>query len=107
MKGKVYMNQKIICVRLMDYNQSDVLSFVLDENKPEEYIVNLNDADSQQALKHVFSKLLNMLIETDIELSLEIDDDYTKGLYKDVCSEYIVELNKELQEVKKILNESI
>ena len=99
------MNQKTICVRLKTVDQSDVLTFDLDEENPEKYVVNLNDANSQNSLKQVFVKLLNILIDSDIELSLEIDENYKKGLYKDVCIEYINELNKELEDVKKILEE--
>lgn len=101
MKGKVYMNPKIIKVALTVISDVDVLIFRLDEENPEGYIVDLNSSSSQSSLKHIFSKLLNILIDEDVKLELEIDKDYKKGLYKDVCMEYIADLNQELTQVKE------
>ena len=44
-----------------------------------------------------------MLFDNDIKLQLEIADGYSKGLYKDVCEEYISELQKEISDVKEQL----
>lgn len=94
------MNQKIIKVALTVMSDADVLVFNLDEENPNEYIVNLNSPSGQGEIKHVFSKLLNILVDEDVNLELEIDKDYKKGLYKDVCAEYIADLNHELSQVK-------
>lgn len=78
----------------------DVLIFGLDEEQPEAYVVNLNSATSQNELKEVFSKLLELLLTEDILLQLSVAPGYSKGLYKDVCKEYIEDLNRELVQVK-------
>ena len=92
-----------IKVTLTVIEDSDVLVFYLDEEKPNEYVVNLNNANNQQDIKRVFVKLLEMLFDNDIKLQLEIAEGYSKGLYKEVCTEYINELQKELLDTKENL----
>ena len=52
----------------------------------------------------MFSKLLQLLLEENITLKLIIAEGYGKGLYKDVCKEYIDDLNRELAQVKESMN---
>ena len=110
MKGKVYMKRvenKIVKVVLTVMGETDVLVFLLDENDSEKYVIDLNDSSCQIKIKDVFSKLLEELIEFDINLDLEIQEGYSKGLYKDVCKEYIAELNKELVQVKNSIKKEL
>ena len=81
----------------------DVLIFNLDDNSPEKYYINLNNHDSQTQIKEVFAKLLEMLLESDLSLELRIAEGYSKGLYKDVCKEYISDLNKEIAQTKELI----
>lgn len=101
------MNQKAIEVKLTVLSDIDVLIFDLDEAQPDAYIVNLNSANSQKELKNVFSKLLQMLLVEDIILKYTIAPEYSKGLYKDVCQEYIEDLNRELLQVKQSISKEI
>ena len=94
------MNQKTIEVKLTVLSDVDVLVFCLDEAQPEAFVVNLNSSNSQKELKNVFSQLLQMLLIDDISLKYTIAPGYSKGLYKDVCKEYIDDLNRELSQVK-------
>lgn len=94
------MSQKVIEVTLTVLSDVDVLIFGLDEEHSEAYVVNLNSSNSQNELKNVFSRLLQMLLCEDIALKYIIAPGYNKGLYKDVCKEYIDDLNKELLQVK-------
>ncbi len=110
MKGRVFMKQaenKKITVKLTVCGETDVLIFLLDETNPEKYIINLNDSSSQLQIKEVFSKLLEELLLFDIDLVLEIQEDYSKGLYKDVFMEYISELNKELKQTKSMMKKEL
>ena len=110
MKGRVYMKQaenKKITVKLTVCGETDVLIFLLDEANPEKYIINLNDSSSQLQIKEVFSKLLEELLLFDIDLVLEIQEGYSKGLYKDVFTEYISELNKELKQTKGMIKKEL
>ena len=99
-------NKKIKVV-LTVQGETDVLIFLLDENDPEKYIINMNDSSCQIQIKEVFSKLLEELLKSDVDLHLEIQEGYSKGLYKDVCKEYIAELNKELVQVKNSINKEL
>lgn len=94
------VESNIIEVRLTVLDNMDVLVFMLDLENPKKYVINLNDQNSQAQIKEVFAKLLEMLLKMDLALELKIEDGYSKGLYKDVCSEYISELNKEIAQTK-------
>lgn len=101
------MNQKIINVKLTVIGDADVLVFALDDENQDKYIVNLNSSASQGSLKEIFSELLNILLTEDIKLELEIEKDYNKGLYKDVCTEYISDLNQEILRVKEMMKQDL
>lgn len=101
------MSQRTIDVTLTVSADVDVLVFSLDDEYPDAYTLNLNSATSQNELKVVFSKLLQLLMEEDIILQLVIADGYGKGLYKDVCKEYIDDLNRELVQVKESVKKEI
>lgn len=110
MKGRVYMKQvenKQIKVILTVQGETDVLVFLLDDESPEKYTINLNDSSSQLQIKEVFSKLLEELLSFDIDLVLEIQEGYSKGLYKDVFTEYISELNKELKRTRSLMKKEL
>lgn len=101
------MSQRVIDVKLTVMSETDVLIFGLDAEKPEAYTVNLNSAASQNELKEVFSKLLELMLAEEIQLQLSIESGYSKGLYKDVCKEYIEDLNRELLQVKANLKKEL
>ncbi len=107
MKGKIFMNQKQIEVLLTVVGESDVLNFILDQEKPDEYVVNLNSDTSQSELKKVFSKLLELIIENDVKLVLKIAEGYSKVLYMDVCTVYIDDLNREISNVAESVRKEV
>ena len=107
MKGKIFMNQKQIEVLLTVVGESDVLNFILDQEKPDEYVVNLNSDTSQSELKKVFSKLLELIIENDVKLVLKIAEGYSKVLYMDVCTVYIDDLNREISSVAESVRKEV
>lgn len=99
MKGKTSMSQEIIKVKLLEMEGVDTLTFEIPKIK-DGISVNLNSNEGQNELKRVFENLLVMINTKDIELKLEIDENYKKGLYKEVCTEYIEDLNKEIKSVR-------
>lgn len=101
------MNQKQIEVLLAVVGESDVLNFILDQEKPDEYVVNLNSDTSQSELKKVFSKLLELIIENDVKLVLKIAEGYSKVLYMDVCTVYIDDLNREISSVAESVRKDV
>ena len=101
------MNQKQIEVLLTVVGESDVLNFRLVQEKPDEYVVNLNSDTSQSELKKVFSKLLELIIENDVKLVLKIAEGYSKVLYMDVCTVYIDDLNREISSVAESVRKDV
>lgn len=98
MRGRIFMNQIMLDVKLFASGKDDdILSFDFENN---ECRVNLNSDSCQSELKKVFSELVMLLLHNDITLNLKIEKGYNRGLYKDVCSEYIKDLQRELEEVK-------
>ena len=97
MNEKTSTNQEIVKVTLYDNNGVDTLLFEMSE---EGINVNLNETSGQKDLKKVFEMILKRLSSKDLELKLTIDEQYKKGLYKEVCEEYISDLNKEIQAVR-------
>ena len=98
------MNPRIIDVQLTVSADVDILIFALDDEQPNDYTVSLSNSTSQNDLKKVFSKLLQILMEEDITLRLSIAEGYGKILQKEVCQAYIDDLNRELMQVKEIMN---
>ena len=92
MKGRTSMNQIILNIKLYAENEGDdILSFLFEDGEGKVY---LNSDSCQEQMKDVFSRLIK------VSLKLIIADDYARGLYKDVCKEYVQELQKELDGVK-------
>ncbi|MBU3093824.1 hypothetical protein KPL35_17470 [Clostridium sp. CF011] len=87
------LETKIIEVEL---KENDILAFFIKTN---EYQVNLKSEDSQNELKTIFSALLEEMIANPIKLNFKTANGYNKGLYIDVCTEYVKELNREINEV--------
>lgn len=89
------MNQRIINVILVENETgNDVLRFIL----PDEMVleINLNTETCQTQIKTVFESILRISIDEDVHLVFRADDSYTKQLYIDVCSEYIKEIQNEI-----------
>ena len=80
-----------------DSKDNDVLAFLFEDKT---LIVNLNIDSCQAELKEVFSELIVLSLNKDVILNLIIEEGYERGLYKDVCTEYISDLQRELDNVK-------
>ena len=99
------MNQEIIEVLLTSEDaDTDALIFKIDVNQ---LVVNLNSPDCQSAFKNIFAELLRKLVKDDIVLELNIDEGFNRVLYKEVCEEYIKDLNRELNECKDDLRKQL
>lgn len=106
MKGRISMSQRVINVKLSALDEdTDILSFHISEDDLPQ--INLNNATCQNDLKNVFTKLLQLAVEDDISLEFSIEDGYARGLYKDVCSEYIMDINRELREAMEAIRREL
>lgn len=88
--------QKLISVHLEAVEDLDYMVFDFDNEKR----VCMNDENCQNDLKSVFITLLENLLNYDIELKFVAKKEYKKGLFIDVCKEYVNELNREISEVE-------
>ena len=104
MKKGIFMNQEIIKATLLERDDIDVLCFIIDE---EELDINLNSPECQNSLKKLFSLILEKAVDGSIEITLEIQDGYSREMYIEVCEEYIKDLNRELEEVTEIISKEI
>ena len=99
----------VINVELLDKDGKDILHFdLVSESYPQGIDVNLNAEDGQNQLVTVFSCLLQKLLISRVVLSLKIEANYARALFKDVCTEYIKNLNRELDSVyEQMINEQL
>jgi hypothetical protein len=90
------MNPRIIDVLLTTLGEDwDILRFIFEEDY---YIdIDLNSATGQSEIKKLFAELLKIAIDVDIELSFSSEKDFPRGLYKEVCEEYIKDISRELK----------
>ena len=98
------MNQIMLNVKLFEDGTDDMLSFQFEDTESR---VNLNTDSCQAELKEVFSKIIKLSLNNDVSFNLIIEDGYGRGLYKDVCTEYIAELQRELDSVKDKIRREI
>ena len=99
------MNQgnKLINAHLEKRDEKDYLVFEFEETAE----VCLNNDESQNDLKNIFIKLLAELTEGLVQIKFVENSEYKTGLYIDVCKEYIKDLNKELNSVRKNVPEKL
>lgn len=105
MKENAYMSRetKQIIATLKVVDTQDVLSFSLDKD----YLIHLKNDAGQLEIKAVFSALLECMLKQPLKLVLKVDDNYSNGLLKDVCSAYISDLNSELDQVARNIPETL
>lgn len=104
MKEGIFMNQEIIKSTLLEQDEADILRFEIEE---EHLDVNLNSSECQNALKKLFTQILKEAIYSSVKIKLEIQEGYSRGMYVEVCEEYIKDLNRELKEVTEIIEKEI
>ncbi|HBW13295.1 MAG TPA: hypothetical protein DEF30_05700 [Proteiniclasticum sp.] len=99
------MKQEIIKATLIDgKGDTDVLSFSIGPNNLE---IDLNSSECQNSIKELFSLILNEAVINDIKIEFHVGDGYSRGMYIEVCEEYIKDLNRELVEVSHIIRDEM
>lgn len=96
-----------IDVFLTVVGDTDTLQFVFDKETEECYFINLNSDSNQDKIKDIFTKLLSLLSNDDVVLNYKVENGYSKVLFKEVCEEYIKDLNQELKSVREELKRTL
>ena len=78
-------------------NGKDIMEFNINSNTIDE--IDLNSTD-QTNLRNLFYKIINQVLIEDFEFLLEIEQNYKKNLYIEIATEYIKQLNVELDKIK-------
>ena len=99
------MNQveKIFKVHLETKGKDDFMCFGFEEEKT----VCLTSEECQNDLLEIFNVLLKELINSPVKLEYSPNPNFKKGLYIDVCSEYIKDLNREVNSIRKKIPEKL
>ena len=84
-----------------------LLNPVFDKETEECYFINLNSDSNQDKIKDIFTKLLSLLSNDDVVLNYKVENGYSKVLFKEVCEEYIKDLNQELKSVREELKRTL
>ena len=95
--------EKIIKVHLETKGKDDFMCFEFEELKT----VCLTNEECQNDLQEVFNMLLKELINHPVKLEYLENASYKKGLYIDVCTEYIKDLNREVNSIRKKIPEKL
>lgn len=98
------MNQRIIDVVLTTLGEDrDVLRFYIDNDECID--IDLDNASCQTEIKKIFSEILQIAVNEDIEFNYICEEQFPRELYKDVCEEYIKDISEELQSVIAIIRQ--
>ena len=105
MKEGTFMNQETInSILLALDDETDILRFEIDDDYTD---INLNNSECQSDLKKLFSLILSKAVKSDIKIEFKVAEDYSRGMYIEVCEEYIKDLNRELVEVSETIRKEL
>lgn len=90
------MNPRIIKVLLTTLGEDkDILRFCIGEDTFVD--VDLDSTACQTEIKKLFSEIHKIAVAEDVELEFISEEDFPRGLYKDVCEQYILDIARELR----------
>ncbi len=96
MKEGTSMNPRTIKVLLTTLGEDkDILQFCLDKDT---YInIDLDSTACQTEIKKLFSEILRIAVDEEVELEFVSEEGFPRDLYKDVCEQYILDIARELR----------
>lgn len=93
-----------IRTRLFQENDTCKLEFIFpDGNKID---INTEEPDTEKNLKKVFNKIIKLLLKEDVEIK-DLQKDGGSGMAKEVFSDYIESLKKEVQGIRDEIKNSL
>ena len=69
-------------------------------------IIDTEEPDTQKKLKRVFNKIIELLFEKDVEIE-DLQEDGGSEMAKEIFSDYIESLNKEVQGIRDEIKNSL
>lgn len=88
-------------VILCEKEGNDILEFELKKGNKE---ININSED-QNGLRSLFYSIISEAMEEEFSYSLNVQEGYEKQLYIEIATEYLNQLNTELNEIRKIADD--
>jgi len=85
-------------VLLCEKEGNDILEFELNKGNKD---ININNED-QNGLRSLFYSIISEAMEEEFSYTLKVQDGYAKQLYVEIATEYVSQLNTELNEIRKI-----
>ena len=90
------MSRRTIDVLLTTLGEDrDVLRFKITEDSNLD--IDLDSSTCQASIKKLFSEILTLALNEDINFEFSTEDGFPRELYKDVCEEYIKDITRELK----------
>lgn len=90
--------------RLFQEDDTCKLEFIFSSD--DKIIIDTKEPDTQKKLKRVFNKIIELLLEKDIEIK-DLQKDGGSEMAKEVFSDYIESLKKEVQGIRDEIKSSL
>ena len=90
--------------RLFQEDDTCKLEFIFSSD--DKIIIDTEEPDNQKKLKRVFNKIIELLLEKDIEIK-DLQKDGGSEMAKEVFSDYIESLKKEVQGIRDEIKSSL
>ena len=110
-EGK-YMNQasntssEVVKIETRLFQEDGICKLEFIFPSDDKIIIDTEEPDTQKNLKRVFNKIIELLLEKDVEIE-DLQEDGGSEMAKEIFSDYIESLNKEVQGIRDEIKNSL